>query len=273
MQIKAMIQSLDICVVQSNLIWTIQANTDSPVVYLLTGWLLQLGQDGWNDICCIPASLRLENVYRIAELLKKPEEAAWAGSHLKTLDENLEKHAWDGLWYLRAYRADGLNLAQRKCRSVYFSWTPTLAVISGHTSKEQSEKLLDIVNKPPFHRLWTDDQRPAGGKTDPQVIKSRYSIKGWKRTLPFSSIRQGWVVAAEAIIGREHGVWNTIANSCLLRIILRLRFAKQNLTFMLSLQTVSTVHDTVLHACLAQRYSFMGILHCSAIYPRHSTGL
>ena len=46
--------------------------------------------------------------------MNKPEEIKWAENHLKTLDENLEKHVWDGEWYLSAYRDDRLKLVRKK---------------------------------------------------------------------------------------------------------------------------------------------------------------
>jgi len=56
-------------------------------------------------------------------------------------------------WYLRAYRADGLKFGSNENEeaSIFLEPQPW-AVISGHTSNEESEKLLDIVN----NRLSTD---------------------------------------------------------------------------------------------------------------------
>src|ERR1039458_236603 len=44
----------------------------------------------------------------------RSEEVGWAKNHLAKLDENLDKHAWDGEWYLRAFRADGLKFGSKE---------------------------------------------------------------------------------------------------------------------------------------------------------------
>ncbi len=164
---------------------------------------LVLGQDGETTFVAFQLRYALKTYIEIAELLDKPEEKNWAENHLKILDENLEKHAWDSEWYLRAYRADGLKFGSKECNeaSIFLEPQPW-AVISGHTNLEQSQKLLDFVNK----RLSTDYGimicDPPIEKTDPKVIKARLFNKGMKENASIFQHTQGWVVAAEAIIGR-----------------------------------------------------------------------
>ena len=164
---------------------------------------LQLGQDGETTFVAFQLRYALKTYIEIAALLNKQEEAQWAESHLKTLDENLEKYAWDGEWYLRAYRADGLKFGSKENTeaSIFLEPQPW-AVISGHTSQVQSEKLLDVVKR----RLSTDYglmiNDPPVEKTDPHVIKSRLFNKGMKENASIFQHTQGWVVAAEALIGR-----------------------------------------------------------------------
>ncbi len=164
---------------------------------------LVLGQDGETTFVAFQLRYALKTYIEIAELLDKPEEKNWAENHLKILDENLEKHAWDSEWYLRAYRADGLKFGSKECNeaSIFLEPQPW-AVISGHTNLEQSQKLLDVVNK----RLSTDYGimicDPPIEKTDPKVIKARLFNKGMKENASIFQHTQGWVVAAEAIIGR-----------------------------------------------------------------------
>ena len=113
---------------------------------------LVLGFDGETTFVAFQLRFALKTYIEIGHLLNKPEEVKWAQSYLKTLDENLEKFAWDGE-YLRAYRADGLKFGSKENdeASIFLEPQPW-AVISGHTSREQSEKLLDVVNR----RLSTD---------------------------------------------------------------------------------------------------------------------
>ena len=163
---------------------------------------LVLGFDGETTFVAFQLRYALKTYIEIATLLGKPEEAKWAEEHLKRLDENLEKYAWDGDWYLRAYRADGLKFGSKENdeASIFLEPQPW-AVISGHTSKEQSKKLLNTVNK----RLSTDYglmiNDPPVEKTDPKVIKSRLFNKGMKENASIFQHTQSWVVIAETLIG------------------------------------------------------------------------
>lgn len=164
---------------------------------------LVLGHDGETTFVAFQLRYALKTYIEICELLKKDSEVSWAKKHLAKLDENLEKYAWDGEWYLRAYRADGLKFGSKENdeASIFLEPQPW-AVISGHTNKEQSEKLLDVVHR----RLSTDYGLmicdPPVEKTDPKVIKARLFNKGMKENGSIFQHTQGWVVAAEALIGR-----------------------------------------------------------------------
>jgi len=46
--------------------------------------------------------------------VKAQEEEMWAKDKLADLDLRLEQYAWDGEWYLRAYRADGFTYGSRE---------------------------------------------------------------------------------------------------------------------------------------------------------------
>jgi cellobiose phosphorylase len=164
---------------------------------------LVLGQDGETTFVAFQLRFALKTYIEIAEMLKLNSEIEWASSHLKILDENLEKHAWDGEWYLRAYRADGLKFGSKENQegSIFLEPQPW-AVISGHTSKEQSEKLLNTVNQ----KLSTDYGvmicDPPIERTDPHVIKARLFNKGMKENASIFQHTQSWVVIAETLIGR-----------------------------------------------------------------------
>jgi cellobiose phosphorylase len=164
---------------------------------------LVLGFDGETTFVAFQLRFALKTYIEIANILNKPEKIKWAEGHLKTLDENLEKYAWDGEWYLRAYRADGLKFGSKENdeASIFLEPQPW-AVISGHTSKEQSEKLMNVVKR----RLSTDYglmiNDPPVEKTDPHVIKSRLFNKGMKENASIFQHTQSWAIIAEALIGR-----------------------------------------------------------------------
>ncbi len=163
---------------------------------------LVLGFDGETIFVAFQLRYALKTYIEIAGILEKPEEIKWADLHLKELDKNLEEFAWDGEWYLRAYRADGLKFGSKENdeASIFLEPQPW-AVISGHTSGEQSKKLLNIVNKrlSTVYGLMIND--PPVEKTDPKVIKSRLFNKGMKENASIFQHTQSWVVIAETMTG------------------------------------------------------------------------
>ncbi len=163
---------------------------------------LVLGFDGETTFVAFQLRYALKTFIEIAEMMNKPEEIKWAEEQLKKLDENLEKYAWDGDWYLRAYRADGLKFGSKENdeASIFLEPQPW-AVISGHTSEDKSKKLLDVVNKhlSTDYGLMIND--PPVEKTDPKVIKSRLFNKGMKENASIFQHTQSWVVIAETLVG------------------------------------------------------------------------
>lgn len=172
---------------------------------LLADWndCLELGQDGETVFVAFQLRYALKVYEEVAELLARREEIAWARGHLQTLDNNLERHGWDGEWYLRAYRADGLKFGSKENTeaSIFLEPQPW-AVYSGHSTGDRAEKLMDTVNR----RLSTDYGLmicdPPVEKTDPKVIKARLFNKGMKENASVFCHAQGWAVIAEAMLGR-----------------------------------------------------------------------
>jgi cellobiose phosphorylase len=136
-------------------------------------------------------------------MLQRPEEVSWARGHLTTLDHNLERHAWDGEWFLRAYRADGLKFGSKENdeASIFLEPQPW-AVYSGHSTGRRAEEIMNVVNR----RLSTDYGLmicdPPVEKTDPKVIKARLFNKGMKENASVFCHTQGWAIIAEAMLGR-----------------------------------------------------------------------
>jgi cellobiose phosphorylase len=170
---------------------------------------LCLGIDGETTFVAFQLRYALKTYIEIAALLNRQDEIYWAEANLKTLDAHIKKYAWDGQWYLRAYRADGLKFGSKENEeaSIFLEPQPW-AVMSGHTSLEESEKLLDVVNK----HLSTDYGLmicdPPVEKTDPKVIKARLFNKGMKENGSIFQHTQSWVVIAETLIGRGNRAYD-----------------------------------------------------------------
>jgi cellobiose phosphorylase len=94
---------------------------------------LVLGHEGESVFVAFQLRYALKTYTDITRQLCLKEEEEWAAGKLKKLDENIEKHAWDGEWYLRAFRQDGLKYGSRSDEEGSLWLNPqTWAVLSGY---------------------------------------------------------------------------------------------------------------------------------------------
>ncbi len=165
---------------------------------------IQLGPKGESVFVAFQLRFALAAYIEICRLLGDEGEAAWAEGHLATLDADLRRHAWDGRWFLRGYREDGMTFgSQRNEEGQIFLSPQSWAVISGHASAEQSEELMRTVQD----RLETEYGLmicdPPYEKTDISVMKAALFNKGMKENGSIFCHIQGWAVIAETMLG--HG--------------------------------------------------------------------
>jgi N,N'-diacetylchitobiose phosphorylase len=172
---------------------------------LLADWndCLELGQDGETVFVAFQLRYALKEYIEICGMLARPGEISWARSHLEKLDGNIERHAWDGEWFLRAYRADGLKFGSKdNAEASIFLEPQPWAVYSGHTAGTGAARLMDAVGR----RLSTEYGLmicdPPVERTDPKVIKARLFNKGMKENASIFCHTQGWAIIAETMLGR-----------------------------------------------------------------------
>jgi cellobiose phosphorylase len=93
---------------------------------------LRLGYYGESVFVAFQVRLGLTVYAEIAEMLGKPEESAWALEQRSRLDEAIQKHCWDGEWFIWAIGEDGTVYGTKDCEEgqVYLN-TQVWAVISG----------------------------------------------------------------------------------------------------------------------------------------------
>ena len=178
---------------------------------LLADWndCLELGHNGETTFVAFQLRYALKVYIEISEMLGRHDEVHWAQGCLNRLDENLRKYAWDGEWYLRAYRADGLKFGSRENSEASMFMEPQpWAIYSGHTTLDQSEKLMNVVNKHLMSDYGLMICAPPIERTDPRVIKARLFNKGMKENASVFCHTQGWAVIAETMIGRGKEAYN-----------------------------------------------------------------
>lgn len=163
---------------------------------------LELGYEGETVFVAFQLRHALKTYIDVCQMLEKNDEVKWAKSHLQVLDENLEKHTWDGDWFMRAYRYDGMKFGSKENDEGFIWLNPqSWSILSGYASKEQSEKVLKAVRE----HLATDYGvmvvSPPYEKTDHRVVKASLFNKGMKENASIFCHTQGWIVAAETMLG------------------------------------------------------------------------
>jgi cellobiose phosphorylase len=173
----------------------------------------------WND--CIRLGDRGESVFvafqlryalsvylEVSHLLASNEEKAWAQSNLDRLDQDLRDHAWDGEWYLRAYRADGFEFGSSSSREGQIFLNPqSWAVLSGHADAGRAASAMQAVRD----RLATEYGLmicdPPYVETDYNVMRAALFNPGMKENGSIFTHTQGWAVIAETMLGHGDLAW------------------------------------------------------------------
>lgn len=177
---------------------------------LLADWndTLVLGHDGETVFVAFQLRYALNTYIDICRMKSLPAEVEWAEEHLKTLDANIERHAWDGQWYLRAYRADGFKFGSRDNEEASLFLNPqSWAVYSGHADPDKAGQAMQAVAErlATEHGLMICD--PPVTRMDPEVIRARLFNPGMKENAAIFCHTQGWAIIASAMLGQGERAW------------------------------------------------------------------
>jgi cellobiose phosphorylase len=165
---------------------------------------IRLGQQGESIFVAFQLRYALRVYLEICRLLAEKEEDEWATEQLAKLDVQLEQDAWDGEWYLRAYRADGSKYGARECGEGSIFLNPqSWASISGHANSERAARAMQSVRE----RLATEFGLmicdPPYRQTDFRVMRAVLFNEGLKENGSIFTHTQAWAVMAETLLG--HG--------------------------------------------------------------------
>lgn len=169
---------------------------------------LRFGEKGETVFVAFQLRLALKEYIEIAERLGEKKESAWAAEKLAFLDENIEKHCWDGEWYMRGYRYDGFKFGSRKSEEGKIFVNPqSWAVLSGHAVGKRAERIMDAVDRKLYTEYGIMLCSPPYVKTDPKIALARLMNPGMKENCGIFNHVQGWAVMAEAELGRNERAW------------------------------------------------------------------
>ncbi|MBN2424739.1 MAG: hypothetical protein JXR46_05660 [Calditrichaceae bacterium] len=162
---------------------------------------LELGQKGETVFVAFQLRYALKMYIEICALLKKKDEMQWAEKILAEIDKDIDKHAWDDEWYLRAYRYDGLKFGSKENEEGSIFLNPqTWSIISGHASDEKGRMAMKSVEERLVTEYGVMICDPPFEKTDYSVVKAPLFNKGMKENAAIFCHTQGWAVMAETML-------------------------------------------------------------------------
>jgi len=175
---------------------------------------LELGQHGESVFVSFQIRYALKTYTEICELLDIRDELAWAESELKSLDNKLTEHSWDGAWFLRAYRDDGLKFGSKENEEGSIFLNPqSWSVISGHASEQQADLAMNAVHEKLATEYGLMVCTPPFEKTDFRVIRATLMNPGMKENGGIFVHTQGWAVIAEAMLGQGNRAYSYFRSS------------------------------------------------------------
>ncbi len=163
---------------------------------------LRFGYNGETVFVAMQLRLALSVYIEVARILKSKDEEAWARPLLAELDKNIQDNAWDGEWFIRGYRFDGLKFGSKDVPEGQIFLNPqTWAVISGVATDEQSGIMMKRVRERLFSEYGLALLDPPYTNSDYNIIRSQLFNPGLKENAGIFVHTQGWAVMAEAMLG------------------------------------------------------------------------
>ncbi|RMD77390.1 MAG: hypothetical protein D6820_11630 [Lentisphaerae bacterium] len=169
---------------------------------------MRLGERGESMFVAFQLRLAFREFIELAKLAGRSDKAAWAEVELKRYDELLEKYAWDGQWYLRAYREDGFKFGSATSEEGrIFMNAQTWAVISGHAQGERARQILEIMHRELATEYGIMLCAPPYTRTDHKIALARLMNPGNKENAGIFNHVQGWAVMAAAMAAMPDRAW------------------------------------------------------------------
>ena len=169
---------------------------------------IRLGEKGETVFVAFQLRYALAVYGEVCALLGLAEEGKWARHNLESLDRLLKDHAWDGEWYLRAYRADGYRFGSRERDEGKIFLNPqSWAVLSGHADAQRAARAMQSVRERLATEYGLSLCDPPFVETDMSVMRAVLFNPGMKENGSIFTHTQGWAVIAETMLGHGDLAW------------------------------------------------------------------
>ncbi len=165
---------------------------------------LRFGRKGESIFVAMQLRHTLKVYIDVAVLLRRADESSWAKLTIERLSSNIKRYSWDGEWFMRGYRNDGLKFGSKESKEGQIFLNPqTWSVISGLATKEQAETAMEKVHERLASKYGLALCDPPFAKTDHKIVRATFFNPGLKENAGIFVHTQAWAVMAEAILG--HG--------------------------------------------------------------------
>lgn len=163
---------------------------------------LKLGYHGESLFVAFQVRLGLGVYADIAHALGQPAETDWALARRKEIDDAINKHSWDGGWFIWAIGEDGTVYGTRKSAegSIYLN-TQAWAVISEAADETRRRQCMEALNERLATEFGIRLTAPPFAKTPIDVMRAVLFNPGTKENGGIFCHPQSWAVMAECLLG------------------------------------------------------------------------
>jgi cellobiose phosphorylase len=164
---------------------------------------LRFGHQGESMFVAFQLRLALAVYMEITTRLERDPEKAWAEAQLREVDAAIERHGWDGGWFLRGYYENGAPLGTHVADEGRIFLEPQpWAVMSGAGTPIQQRQAMDALQQHLATEWGVMICTPPFVKTPHHTVRAVLLNAGQKENAGIFCHTQGWAVMAETLLGR-----------------------------------------------------------------------
>ncbi len=138
----------------------------------------------------------------VAGRLGELKEKKWAEKELAKIDGLIQRHCWDGAWFVRGYKDNGELLGSRRNKEgMIHHNVQSFAVMSGGATKGQARKAMDSVEKFNETKYGCMALMPPVVEAECRELRMVLMHPGEKENAGIFSHSQGWIIMANCMLG------------------------------------------------------------------------
>ncbi|MDR2655084.1 MAG: N,N'-diacetylchitobiose phosphorylase [Oscillospiraceae bacterium] len=176
---------------------------------------LRLGERGVSAFVAFQLHHAYEIMRQFAEFRGETEAAAGMRDKKKALADLIEKLCWNGDRYIRGISEEGEVVgAQENLEGSLWLNPQSWAVIGGAASKERGEAVLDLVHEKLNTAYGACILAPSFSERPFKGYSAISFNRGMKENAGIFLQPQGWIILAEALLGRGGRAFEYYTESC-----------------------------------------------------------